>query len=78
MDADAIIAAKPIVTTTAPIVATAAPNLEPPPYDIDYDTATAAIGMLPSLHPRPSYANIGARLASCLLIFLGKGDPMQK
>ena len=34
----------------APIIV-AAPNVEPPSYDIDYDTATAAIGTLPSLHP---------------------------
>ena len=38
----------------------AAPIVEPPSYDIDYDTATAAIGTLPSLHPRPSHANIRA------------------
>ena len=39
----------------------AAPVFEPPPaYDIDYDTATAAIGTLPSLHPPPSHANIRA------------------
>ena len=43
----------------APIIV-AAPNVEPPSYDIDYDTATAAIGTLPSLHPRPSHANIRA------------------
>jgi hypothetical protein len=60
MDADAIVAAEPIVAAAAPIVAAAAPNVEPPSYDIDYDTATAAIGTLPSLHPRPSHANIRA------------------
>ena len=31
-----------------------------PAYDIDYDIATAAIGTLPSLHPRPSHTNIRA------------------
>lgn len=41
----------------APPAAIVAP---PPSYDIDYDTATAAIGTLPSLHPRPSHANIRA------------------
>lgn len=35
-------------------------NVEPPSYDIDYDTATAVIGTLPSLHPRPLHANIRA------------------
>jgi hypothetical protein len=34
--------------------------LDPPSYEIDFDTATAAIGTLPSLHPRPSHANIRA------------------
>ena len=37
-----------------------APHIEPPSYDIDFDTATAAIGTLHSLHPRPSHANIRA------------------
>jgi hypothetical protein len=31
-----------------------------PAYEIDYDIATAAIGTLPSLHPRPSHTNIHA------------------
>lgn len=37
-----------------------APFIEPPSYDIDFETAAAAIGILPSLHPRPSHANIRA------------------
>ena len=32
----------------------------PPSFDIDFDTATATLGTLPSLHPRPSHANIRA------------------
>ena len=28
-----------------------APFIEPPSYDIDFDTAAAAIGVLPSLQP---------------------------
>ena len=51
--ANAAAAAMPIIVGVAPIV-------EPPSYDIDYDTATAAIGTLPSLHPRLSHANIRA------------------
>ena len=35
-----------------------APFEPPPSYESDYDTATAAIGTLPSLHPQPSHANI--------------------
>jgi hypothetical protein len=57
MDADVIVAAAPIVAADAP---NNTPNVKPPSYDIDYDTATAAIGTLPSLHPRPSHANIRA------------------
>jgi hypothetical protein len=34
--------------------------IDPPSYDIDFDTATAVIGTLPSLHPRPLHANIRA------------------
>jgi len=49
-------AAAPAVPPAVP----AAPVVEPPSYDIDYDTATAVIGTLPSLHPRPSHANIRA------------------
>lgn len=30
----------------------------PPSFDIDFETATTTIGTLPSLHPRPSHANI--------------------
>ena len=62
MDAVAIAdatAAAAAAAAAMPIVV-AAPNVEPPSYDIDYDTATAAIGTLPSLHPRPSHANIRA------------------
>ncbi len=57
MDPVAIAAAA--AAAVAPIVV-AAPIVEPPSYDIDYDTATAAIGTLPLLHPRPSHANIRA------------------
>jgi hypothetical protein len=35
-----------------------APFEPPPSYESDYDTATAAIGTLPLLHPQPSHANI--------------------
>ena len=52
-------AAAALAAAAVPIVV-AAPIVEPPSYDIDYDTATAAIGTLPSLHPRPSHANIRA------------------
>ena len=34
--------------------------IEPPLFEIDYETATAAIGTLLLLHPRPSHANIQA------------------
>ena len=34
--------------------------IPPPSFDIDFETATATIGTLPSLHPRPSHANIRA------------------
>ena len=44
----------------APALAGAAAAIDPPSYDIDFDTATAVIGTLPSLHPRPSHANIRA------------------
>ncbi len=41
--------------------AIAAPAAIPPPsFDIDFETATTTIGTLPSLHPRPSHANIRA------------------
>ena len=40
------------------IVAPAA--IPPPSFDIDFETATSTIGTLPSLHPRPSHANIRA------------------
>ncbi len=57
MDPVAIAAAA--AAAAGPIVV-AAPIVEPPSYNIDYDTATAAIGTLPSLHPRPLHANIRA------------------
>ena len=56
---DAVAIADAAAAAAMPIV-DAAPLVEPPSYDIDYDTATAAIGTLPSLHPRPSHANIRA------------------
>ena len=62
----AIPAVEPIVAPViaqgiAPIVEPGiAPFVEPPSYDIDFETATAAVGTLPSLHPRPSHANIRA------------------
>ena len=40
--------------------AVAAPAIIPPSYEIDFDTATSAIGTLPSLHPRPTHSNIRA------------------
>ena len=57
--ADAInIAAAEAAADAIPILA---PAIEPPPsYEMDYETATVAIGQLPSLHPRPSHANIRA------------------
>lgn len=36
------------------------PAIIPPSYEIDFDTATTAIGTLPSLHPRPTHSNIRA------------------
>ena len=67
------VAAIPVVAPAgAAIVAPAEPNvpiidpigddapIEPPSYDIDFETATAAMGTLRSLHPRPSHANIRA------------------
>jgi len=57
MDAVAIADA---AAAAAGLIAEATPIVEPPSYDIDYDTATAAIGTLPSLHPQPSHANIRA------------------
>ncbi len=47
------------VPINAPIII-AMPIVEPPSYNIDFETATAAVGMLPSLHPRPSHVNIRA------------------
>jgi hypothetical protein len=34
--------------------------IAPPSFDIDFEMATATIDTLPSLHPRPSHANIRA------------------
>ncbi len=48
----------PIAPIVAPVVI--APFIEPPSYDIDFETAAAAVGTLPSLQPRPSHANIRA------------------
>lgn len=55
-------AAMAAAAATVPLIIPAIePIVYPPPaYDIDYDTATAPIGTLPSLHPRPSHANICA------------------
>ena len=53
-------AAAAAAAVAVPPAVPAAPVVEPPSYDIDYDTATAVIGTLPSLHPRPSHANIRA------------------
>ena len=50
----------PAAAAVAPALAGAAAAIDPPSYDIDFDTATAVIGTLPSLHPRPSHANIRA------------------
>ena len=52
----------PIAPPIAPggLIVVVAPVIEPPAYDIDFDIATAAIGTLPSLHPRPSHTNIRA------------------
>lgn len=62
-----------IVPTTVPVlvppsapaiapggVVAIALNVEPPSYDIDFKTATAAMGTLHSLHPKPLHANIRA------------------
>jgi hypothetical protein len=67
------VAAIPVVAPAgAAIIAPAEPNapitdpigddslIEPPLYDIDFEMATAAVGTLLSLHPRPSHANIRA------------------
>jgi hypothetical protein len=48
----------PIAAAAA--AAAAAPAIVPPSYDIDYETATSAIGTLPPLLPRPTHANIRA------------------
>lgn len=50
----------PVAAAAAAAIVPAAPVAPPPSYDIDYDTATAAIGTLPPLTPRPSHANIRA------------------
>lgn len=52
----------PVLAPVAPIApGVVAPVFDPPPaYDIDFDIAAAAIGTLPSLHPRPSHSNIRA------------------
>ena len=59
-----VVAAVPALVPPGPIPVAAVPvaAVVPPiaPYDIDYDTATAAIGILPPLTPRPSHANIRA------------------
>ena len=52
----------PVLAPDAPIAPdVVAPVFDPPPaYNIDFDIAAAAIGTLPSLHPRPSHSNIRA------------------
>lgn len=57
-----VAAAVPLVAAVPPVavVPAVAPFVEPPSYEIDYETAAAVIGTLPSLHPRPSHANIRA------------------
>ncbi len=61
MDPNAAAAAIPAPPAiVAPAVPAVAPFVEPPSYDIDYETAASVIGTLPSLHPRPSHANIRA------------------
>jgi hypothetical protein len=58
-------AAQPVANPAAPqpagpaAIAPAA-IITPPSFDIDFETATGTIGTLPSLHPRPSHANIRA------------------
>ena len=71
MDPAAAAAAAPIVpnpaaqqpagpANIAPPAAVAPAAIAPPSFDIDFETATATIGTLPSLHPQPSHANIQA------------------
>lgn len=55
--AAAAAATLPAVLAATPLVAAA---IEPPSFEIDFETATAAIGTLPSLHLRPSHTNIRA------------------
>ena len=52
----AVAAAAAAATAAVPAV----PAIIPPSYEIDFDTATSAIGTLPSLHPRPTHSNIRA------------------
>ena len=59
--AAAAAAMDPAAAAAAAIIPAAVPAaIIAPAYEIDYDTATAAIGTLPSLHPRPSHTNIRA------------------
>ena len=58
--AAAAAAAAQIANPVAPPVAVAQAIIAPPSFDIDFETASATIGTLPSLHPRPSHANIRA------------------
>ena len=60
MDPVAAAVAAAVVPAAPADIAPAAPIAPPPSYDIDYDTATAAIGTLPPLIPRPLHANIRA------------------
>ena len=59
-DATAVEASADAAADAAAAVPELAPFIEPPSYDIDFKTTAVAIGILPSLHPQPSHANIRA------------------